>query len=63
VSSYSAPFFILTDIRSEAQTRRGEEPDLDPDQFQDPDNEYEIFAGTTYEPYEEEADEIHEQVD
>jgi len=36
---------------------------VDPDQFQDPDNEYGLFAGTTYEVDDEEADEIYEQVD
>ena len=63
MSSYSTPFFILTNIRSEAQARRGEEPDVDPEQFQDPDNEYGLFAGTTYEADDEEADKIYEQVD
>ena len=57
------PFFILTNIRSEAQARRGEEPDVDPEQFQDPDNEYGLFAGTTYEADDEEADKIYEHVD
>ena len=47
----------------EAQARRGEEPDVDPDQFQDPDNEYGLFAGTTYEQDDEEADKIYETVD
>lgn len=50
-------------IRSEAQARRGEEPDVDPEQFQDPDNEYGLFAGTTYEADDEEADKIYEHVD
>lgn len=36
---------------------------MDPDQFQDPDNEYGLFAGTTYEADDEEADKIYEQVD
>jgi pre-mRNA-processing factor 6 len=63
VSSYSTLFFFLTNIRSEAQARRGEEPDVDPEQFQDPDNEYGLFAGTTYEADDEEADKIYEQVD
>lgn len=36
---------------------------MDPDQFQDPDNEYGLFAGTTYEADDEEADMIYEQVD
>ncbi|KAN0094985.1 PRP1 splicing factor, N-terminal domain containing protein [Tylopilus felleus] len=48
---------------AEAQARRGEEPDVDPDQFQDPDNEYGLFAGTTYEQDDEEADKIYETVD
>ena len=50
-------------FRSEAQARRGEEPDVDPEQFQDPDNEYGLFAGTTYEADDEEADKIYEHVD
>jgi|SRR6267142_1014 len=57
------PLVVLTRGRSEAQARRGEEPDVDPDQFQDPDNEYGLFAGTTYEADDEEADKIYEQVD
>ena len=36
---------------------------MDPEQLQDPDNEYGLFAGTTYETDEEEADKIYEQVD
>ncbi|KAI0657305.1 PRP1 splicing factor, N-terminal-domain-containing protein [Cubamyces menziesii] len=48
---------------AEAQARRGEEPDIDPEQFQDPDNEYGLFAGTTYEADDEEADRIYELVD
>lgn len=36
---------------------------MDPEQFQDPDNEYGLFAGTTYEQDDEEADKIYEQVD
>lgn len=47
----------------EAQARRGEEAEVDPDQFQDPDNEYGLFAGTTYEADDEEADKIYEMVD
>lgn len=55
---------MFTDVsRSEAQARRGEEAEVDPDQFQDPDNEYGLFAGTTYEADDEEADKIYEQVD
>lgn len=50
-------------FHSEAQAKRGEEPEVDPDQFQDPDNEYGLFAGTTYEADDEEADKIYEQVD
>ena len=55
--------FVLINILSEAQARRGEEPDVDPEQFQDPDNEYGLFAGTTYEADDEEADKIYDQVD
>ncbi|KAI0291955.1 PRP1 splicing factor, N-terminal-domain-containing protein [Russula brevipes] len=51
------------EVIAEAQAKRGEEPDVDPDQFQDPDNEYGLFAGTTYEADDEEADKIYEQVD
>jgi len=36
---------------------------VDPDQFQDPDNEYGLFAGTTYEQDDEEADKIYDSVD
>ncbi|KAF8128972.1 PRP1 splicing factor, N-terminal-domain-containing protein [Boletus edulis] len=48
---------------AEAQAKRGEEPDVDSEQFQDPDNEYGLFAGTTYEQDDEEADKIYESVD
>lgn len=54
------PFPLLY---SEAQARRGEEAEVDPEQFQDPDNEYGLFAGTTYEADDEEADKIYDQVD
>lgn len=47
----------------EAQARRGEEAEVDPEQFQDPDNEYGLFAGTTYEADDEEADRIYDLVD
>jgi len=50
-------------VCSEAQARRGEEPEVDPEQFQDPDNEYGLFAGTTYEADDEEADKIYDSVD
>jgi len=63
VLHYLTPLFNLTNTRSEAQARRGEEPDVDPEQFQDPDNEYGLFAGTTYEADDEEADKIYEHVD
>ena len=39
------------------------EPEVDPEQFQDPENEYERSAGTTYGADVEEADEVDEQVD
>ncbi|KAH9480957.1 Pre-mRNA-splicing factor prp1 [Psilocybe cubensis] len=48
---------------AEAQAKRGEEVEIDPDQFQDPDNEVGLFAGTTYEQDDEEADKIYETVD
>ncbi|KAL1708674.1 PRP1 splicing factor, N-terminal-domain-containing protein [Schizophyllum commune] len=51
------------EVIAEAQARRGEEPDVDPEQFQDPDNEFGLFAGTTYEADDEEADRIYEKVD
>ncbi|KAK0440011.1 PRP1 splicing factor, N-terminal-domain-containing protein [Desarmillaria tabescens] len=51
------------EVIAEAQARRGEEAEVDPDQFQDPDNEYGLFAGTTYEADDEEADRIYEKVD
>ncbi|KAM5535001.1 hypothetical protein V8D89_011374 [Ganoderma adspersum] len=51
------------EVVAEAQARRGEEQEVDPDQFQDPDNEYGLFAGTTYEADDEEADNIYEMVD
>lgn len=60
-------YFSLEDfthpLYSEAQARRGEEPEIDPEQFQDPDNEYGLFAGTTYEQDDEEADKIYDDVD
>ena len=51
------------EVVAEAQARRGEEAEVDPEQFQDPDNEYGLFAGTTYEQDDEEADNIYAQVD
>jgi pre-mRNA-processing factor 6 len=60
---FSLALFFTLISRSEAQARRGEEPDVDPEQFQDPDNEYGLFAGTTYEADDEEADKIYDQVD
>ena len=48
---------------SEAQARGGEEPEIDPEQFKDLDNEVGLFAGTTYEADDEEADQIYDQVD
>ncbi|CAK9786169.1 hypothetical protein CC85DRAFT_283722 [Cutaneotrichosporon oleaginosum] len=46
----------------EAMAKRGEEIP-DPDQFQDPENERNLFAGTVYEADDEEADRIYEAVD
>jgi pre-mRNA-processing factor 6 len=37
--------------------------EIDPEQFQDPDNEYGLFAGTAYEQDEEAADKIYDEVD
>ncbi|KAH7921622.1 hypothetical protein BV22DRAFT_1132130 [Leucogyrophana mollusca] len=51
------------EVVADAQAKRGEEPDIDPEQFQDPDNEYGLFAGTTYEQDDEEADKIYDSVD
>ncbi|KAF8509992.1 PRP1 splicing factor, N-terminal-domain-containing protein [Hysterangium stoloniferum] len=51
------------EVIAEAQARRGEEADVDPDAFQDPDNETGLFAGTVYEADDEEADLIYESVD
>ncbi len=54
---------VLLTFDREAQARRGEEAEVDPDQFQDPDNEFGLFAGTTYEADDEEADKIYDSVD
>lgn len=51
------------ELYREAQAKRGEEAEVDPEQFQDPDNEFGLFAGTTYEQDDEEADKIYELVD
>ncbi|KAL4073169.1 PRP1 splicing factor, N-terminal-domain-containing protein [Scleroderma yunnanense] len=48
---------------AEAQAKRGEEPEIDSEQFQDPDNEYGLFAGMKYEEDDKEADKIYEAVD
>ncbi|KAF7767988.1 hypothetical protein Agabi119p4_7231 [Agaricus bisporus var. burnettii] len=50
------------EVIAEARARRGEE-EVDPEQFQDPDNEYGLFAGMTYEQDDEEADKIYDKVD
>ncbi|BEJ14887.1 hypothetical protein CspHIS471_0406540 [Cutaneotrichosporon sp. HIS471] len=46
----------------DAMAKRGEEIP-DPDQFQDPENERNLFAGTVYEADDEEADRIYDSVD
>ncbi|KAJ2916896.1 hypothetical protein MD484_g3518, partial [Candolleomyces efflorescens] len=51
------------EVIAEARAKRGEEEQPDPEQFQDPDNEYGLFAGMTYEADDEEADRIYERVD
>ncbi|KAH6902284.1 hypothetical protein BKA70DRAFT_1113337 [Coprinopsis sp. MPI-PUGE-AT-0042] len=43
------------EVLAEANAKRGEE-EVDPDQFQDPDSEYGLFAGTVYEADNEGAD-------
>jgi hypothetical protein len=48
---------------SEAKAKRGEETEIDPEQYQDPDNEVGLFAGTVYEQDDEEADRIYDEVD
>jgi pre-mRNA-processing factor 6 len=63
VSIISVIVFLSDFLHREAQAKRGEEAEVDPDQFQDPDNEYGLFAGTTYEQDDEEADKIYEKVD
>ncbi|KAH6867673.1 pre-mRNA splicing factor prp1 [Coprinopsis sp. MPI-PUGE-AT-0042] len=50
------------EVIAEAKAKHGEE-EVDPDQFQDLDNEYGLFAGTVYEADDEEADRIYESVD
>ncbi|KAH6908280.1 PRP1 splicing factor, partial [Coprinopsis sp. MPI-PUGE-AT-0042] len=50
------------EVIAEAKAKRGEE-EVDPDQFQDPDNEYGLFVGTLYEADDAEADRIYESVD
>ncbi|PPQ92100.1 hypothetical protein CVT25_008294, partial [Psilocybe cyanescens] len=51
------------EVLAEAQAKGGEEIEIDPDQFQDPDNEVGLFAGTTYEQDDGEADKIYDTVD
>ncbi|PPQ73755.1 hypothetical protein CVT24_006946, partial [Panaeolus cyanescens] len=51
------------EVIAEAQAKRGEETEIDPDQFQDPDNEYGLFSNIAYEQDDEEADKIYEKVD
>ncbi|KAG8733001.1 hypothetical protein FRC11_009385 [Ceratobasidium sp. 423] len=51
------------EVIAEAQARRGEEVEIDPEALQDPDNETGLFAGTVYEADDEEADRIYEAVD
>jgi hypothetical protein len=46
----------------DAQAKRGEEV-IDPERFQDPDDERNLFAGTVYEADDEEADRIWDSVE
>ncbi|WVN88097.1 uncharacterized protein L203_103297 [Cryptococcus depauperatus CBS 7841] len=48
---------------AEAQAKRGEEEIPDPDAYQDPDDERNLFAGTVYEADDEEADRVWDSVD
>jgi pre-mRNA-processing factor 6 len=50
-------------VLREAKSKRGEEAEVDPEQYQDPDNEVGLFAGTVYEQDDEEADNIYDEVD
>ncbi|TEB31197.1 PRP1 splicing factor, partial [Coprinellus micaceus] len=54
---------LSEEVVAESRAKRGEEDQPDPEQFQDPDNEYGLFAGMTHEADDEEADRIYEQVD
>ena len=47
-------------IRDEVQARRGTEQEVDQERFQDPDNEYGLFYGTTYEASDEETDKYYD---
>lgn len=60
---YRWAFSNQANLYREAQARRGEEVEADPDQYQDPDNETGLFAGMVYEADDEEADKIYEAVD
>ncbi|KAF9519699.1 hypothetical protein BS47DRAFT_1375004 [Hydnum rufescens UP504] len=51
------------EVIAEAQAKRGEEVEPDPESYQDPDNEMGLFAGTVYEADDEEADKIYDSVD
>ncbi|KAG1772194.1 hypothetical protein EV702DRAFT_1246578 [Suillus placidus] len=51
------------EVIAEAQARHGKEPKINPEQFKDPDNEYGLLSGTTYEQDDEEADKIYHNVD
>ncbi|KDQ20970.1 hypothetical protein BOTBODRAFT_100573 [Botryobasidium botryosum FD-172 SS1] len=51
------------EVIAEAQAKRGEEVEPDPEAYQDPDNETGLFAGTVYEADDEEADKIYDEVD
>lgn len=57
------PCSLFHVFNSEAQAKRGEEPEVDSEQFQDPDNEYGLFNGMKYEEDDKEADKIYETVD
>ena len=55
----SPAFHLLSSVKLK---RRGEEPEINLEQFQDPDNEYGLFASTTYKQDDEEADRVYEEI-
>jgi pre-mRNA-processing factor 6 len=50
-------------VLREAQAKRGEDSEYDPDQFQDPDNEFGLFSSASNEEDDREAERIYDAVD